>query len=79
MTLADTGTLEKDTKVWCLRTIVHGEALSYFDLLYIDVENADTSLTVYYLLQGLVWYFSLVNSFSKQKRAIRRCRNNHGA
>ena len=53
MTLAVTGMLEMEAKVWYLCTLVRGEALHQFDLLYSDVENMDTSLTVDCLLNGL--------------------------
>ena len=59
MTLAATGTLETNAKVQYLFTLVHGEVLCHIGLLYADMENTDTSLTVYYLLKGLVWYFPL--------------------
>ena len=36
-----------------------------FDLLYVDVENMFTSLTVDYLLKGLVWYLFPVDFFQK--------------
>ena len=62
MTLVATGTLETDVKVQYFCTLVRVEALCQFDLLYSDVRNTDTSLTVAYLLKGSVWYFSLVNS-----------------
>ena len=62
MTLVATGTLETDVKVQYLCTLVHGEALCQFDLLYSDVRNTETSLTVAYLLKGSVWYFFPVNS-----------------
>ena len=56
-----------------------GESLRQFDLLYIDVKNTETYLDVDYLLKGLAWYFSPVNSLSKQKRVMRRCMKNHAA
>ena len=59
MILVATRTPETDMKVQCLCTLVRGKALSHFDLLSVDVENTDTSLTVDYLLKVLAWYFSL--------------------
>ena len=59
MKLAATVTQDTDAKVQYLCTIVCGEALNQFDLLYADVENSDTSLTVDYLLQGIALYFPL--------------------
>ena len=46
------GTLETGTKVQYLRTLVHGEALHQFDLLYAGVEITN-ALTVEYILKGL--------------------------
>ena len=79
MTLVATGTLEIDVKVQYLFTLVRGEVLRQFDLLSDDMENTDTSLTVDYLLKGLAWYFSPVNSLSKQMRAVRHCMKKHAA
>ena len=39
MTLAPTGTFEIEVRVRYLRTLVRGEALRQFDLLYDDVKN----------------------------------------
>ena len=50
MTLATIGTQEADEDIQYLRKLVHGEALHQFDLLSSDMENTDTSLTVYYLI-----------------------------
>ena len=60
MNLASTGTLETEAKGQYLCKIVYGEALRQFDLLYDDVENADTSLTVDDLLKGLAWHSPLL-------------------
>ena len=79
MTLETTGTMEMNLNVQYLRTLVRGEALCQFELLYADVENTDISLSVGYLIKGLAWYFFPVNSLSKQKRAMRRCMKNHAA
>ena len=59
ITIAAPGTLETDVKVQYICTIIHGEALHKFDMLYVDVENMDTTLTVDYLIKGLAWYFYL--------------------
>ena len=61
MTLAATGMLETNAKVQYLCTLVRGEELRQFDLLYANVKNIDTSLTVEYLPKGLGWYFPPVN------------------
>ena len=42
MIFAFTGTLETEVKVQYLCTLVCGEALRQFDLMYFDVENTDT-------------------------------------
>ena len=60
ITLSSTGTLETDTKVQYLHTLVRGEALHQFDFLYADVENTDNKLSDY-LLMGSAWYFPPVN------------------
>ena len=56
MIIASTGMLETYTKVQYLCTPVSEEDFRKFELLYADVENTDTSLTVDYLLKGLAWY-----------------------
>ena len=76
MTLASTGTLETEVKVQHLRTLVCGEALRQFGLLYADAKNTETPLDVDYLLTCLAWYLPPVNSLSKQKRAMCRCMKN---
>ena len=58
MTLAPTRTLEMDDNIQYLCTLVHGEALNYFDLLSSEVENKET-LNVDYYIKGLALYFSL--------------------
>ena len=73
MTLETTGTMEMNLKVQYLRTLVHGEELCQFELLYADVENTDISLSVGYLIKVLEWYFLLVDSLSKQKRTMCQC------
>ena len=60
-------------KVKYLFTLVRGEALRQFDLLYAEMENKDISSNVDYLLKGLAWYFFSVDLLSKQNRAMRRC------
>ena len=58
MTLAAKGTLEMDGNIQYLRTLVRGEALHQFYLLYADVKNTE-ALNVDYCIIGLVLYFSL--------------------
>ena len=70
MNLAATGTLDMDTEIQYIGTLVRREALYKFDLLSDDVENIET-LNVYYYIKGLALYFSPVNSLSKKKRAMR--------
>ena len=79
MTLADTGTIETEAKVQYLPTLLFGKALHQFDLLYVDVENKNSSLDVDYLLNGLAWYFLPVNSLSKKKRAMHCCMKKNAA
>ena len=62
MNLAAIGMLETEAKVNYLCKLVCGGALCQFDLLYADVENTDTFLTVDYIPKGLAWYFTPVNS-----------------
>ena len=62
MTLAAMGTIKTESKVQYICMLVRGEALHQFDLLYVDVENKNSSLDVDYLLNGLAWYFLPVNS-----------------
>ena len=59
MTLMCKETLETYGGVKYLCMLVHRKALHQCDLLYSDVENTYTSLTVDYLHKGLAWYFSL--------------------
>ena len=72
MNLVATGILEMDAEVQYLFRLVHGEDLLQFGLLYTDLENMDTSLTVDDIIKGLEWYPPNVNFLSKQKRAMRR-------
>ena len=51
MTLASTGTLDMDTKIQYICTLVHEEALLQFDLLSAEVENIET-LDVDYYIKG---------------------------
>ena len=67
------GTIKTESKVQYICMLVRGEALHQFDLLYVDVENKNSSLDVDYLLNGLAWYFLPVNSLSKKKRAMHCC------
>ena len=53
MTLASSGTLETESKVQFIRTLVCGEALCQFDLVSSDAKNTGTQLYVDYLLKGL--------------------------
>ena len=64
MTLAETGTLETNTNIQYLRTLVCGEALSQFDSFYADVESTG-NLNVEYIVKGLASYFTPVNPLSK--------------
>ena len=48
MTFAATVNLETDAKIQYVCTIVHGEALRKFDLLYADFENIETLNVDYY-------------------------------
>ena len=73
MNLAASGMLETEEKVNYICTLVSGGSLCQFDVLYAYVENTDIFLTVDYLLKSLAWYFTPMNSISKQKRAMRRC------
>ena len=52
ITLAESGALEAGAKYQYLYTIVHREALRQFDLLYADVESAET-LNIDYINRGL--------------------------
>ena len=61
MTLTSTGTLNMDSEINNLCTLVCGEVLHQFDLLYADVENTET-LNVDYYIRGLSFYFLPVNS-----------------
>ena len=61
MTLTSTGTLNMDSEINNLCTLVRGEVLHQFDLLYADVENTET-LNVDYYIRGLSFYFLPVNS-----------------
>ena len=65
-TLTATGTLVVEVKVQCLCTIVCGEAVHQFDVMYSDVENLDISLNMYYLLRGFAWHFPLQSCFHKK-------------
>ena len=58
MTLASTETLDMDTKIQYLHTLVRGKALRHFDLLSADVENTE-NLNVDYYIKGLALYFPL--------------------
>ena len=49
-----------DTKIQYLRTLVHGEVLRQFDLLYADIENTET-LNVDYYIKGLALYLPPMN------------------
>ena len=59
ITHAFTGTPETEVKIHYLCTLVYGEALRQFDLLYADVKNIETLLNVDFLLTGLACYFFL--------------------
>ena len=76
MTLAESGMLEAGEKYQYLCTLVCGEVLFQFDLLYADVEGTKT-LNVDYILKGLAQYFYSVHLLSRQKRAMRRGMKNH--
>ena len=76
ITRANTGTLETEVKVQNLLTLVCGEGLRQFDLLYAEVKNTETPLDVDYLLKGLSWYSLPVSSLSNQKHAMRCCTKN---
>ena len=67
--LAETGTLDMDTNIKYLLTLVRGEALRHFDLLSADVEDTET-INVDYYIKRLVLYFFPVNLLSKQKRGM---------
>ena len=71
MTLAATEALYMDVKIHYLRMLVYGEALPQFELLSADLKNTET-LNVDYYIKGLALYLPPMNSFSKQKRVIRR-------
>ena len=66
MTLVATATLETESKVQYLFTLVPREALYQFDLPHADAENTYTSLTVDYIRKHFVWYLLPVNSLSKR-------------
>ena len=51
MTLEASGTLQDAAKIQYLRTLVHGEALRQFDMIYADFEII-TPLT----LETIFWY-----------------------
>ena len=74
--LAASGTLEAGAKYQYFCTLVRGEALRQFDLLYADIEMTQT-LTVEDIIRGLAQYLPPVNSLSKQKRAMRRGTKKH--
>ena len=45
--------------------LVRGEELHQFYLIYSDMENKNTYLTVDYILKGLAWYFPCEFSLKK--------------
>ena len=45
MTLEASGTLQDDAKIQYLRTLVHGEALRQFDMIYADFESITRGFT----------------------------------
>ena len=57
-TLSATGTLYMGAKIKYIRTLVCGEALRRFYLLFADVENTET-LNVDYYIKGIALYFPL--------------------
>ena len=65
MNLAASGTLVTGAKTQYLCTLVRGEALIKFDLLYADVEGANPK-TVETIILGLAFYFYPVNFMSKK-------------
>ena len=67
MTLAATGMLYMDVKIYYLRMLVPGEALRKFYLFSADVENIET-LNVDYYNKGLALFFFLWIRFPKKKR-----------
>ena len=67
MNLAATGTLEMDTNIRYLCTLVHGKALCQFYLFFAEVENIET-LNVAYYIRCLALYFIPVNFPNKSVR-----------
>ena len=68
-TLAASGTLEADTKVEYLCTLVYREALRHFNLLSAYVESTKT-FNIEDIVKGLAQYTPPVNKLSKQKHAM---------
>ena len=64
MILAETGTLEMDTKIQYIRMLVCGEVLRQFYLFSAEIENTET-LNVDYYIKGLALYFFPVGFLSK--------------
>ena len=58
MNIAAIGTLQTDEKIQYLHTLLQGEELDQFDLLYSDQENIET-LNVDFYIRSLALYFSL--------------------
>ena len=70
VTLAASGALEAGEKYPYICTLVCGESLRQFYLLYSDVESSET-LNIDYIIRCLSQYFFPVNFLSKQKHAMR--------
>ena len=71
MTLAASRILDTGANIQYLCTIVRGEALRQFDLLFSDVESTET-LNIEYIIKGLALCYPPLNSLSKKKSAMRR-------
>ena len=70
MTLTTTETLDVDTKIQYLCTLVCVESFRMFELLATDVENTET-LNVDYYIKGLALYLFPMKLLSKQRCAVR--------
>ena len=77
MILAETGTLEMDTKIQYIRMLVCGEVLRQFYLFSAEIENTET-LNVDYYIKGLALYFFLWTCFQKNC-VMHRGMKNHAA
>ena len=71
MTLKASVTLKSVANTQYLCTLVRGEELRQFDMLYAEV-GSSTPEKLTSIILGLGTYFFAVNALSKQKRTMRR-------